>query len=484
MLLKITKRLTSKSPEAKFWSEVSQSKFTNEINFEDYQKITIKSLNTKALGSLKLLTFPHLSAFNDTSTYQDLSALMHKKLVLFEYDPTKLIQLTRQVYHNEYESQFNQKSSHANPNHIISLIKLTEPILTSEILSSLVFQNNQENLPIEVLSKQIKEYFLMRDDSLFTNPNVYNFFLYLMLNGQADFTIGFGGILESVFRAKISQQTTKSKLFESFLSFLKFMLQNLELNKIDSQAQTFGPNEIIEMRLRTNTQMLKARYIKVYAEELIRTTGQDVVIVSDPFMKNQFENMEFLDKFNENSQKDKTDQVKYKKIQDDYKNMTKRIFDDPDFGESLKKANENYAKNNQENEKVIDYERDPTQEFHKMTFKDLSTIDEINIKNEASDLIFKMALWDIVHETNFYESSFISNKYYYLRKDLSKISKENIAEFDKQFHLSFQILKKIKSDLMSQIKMCERPISAHDALEEIKKATGLEFDWIPEKNDY
>lgn len=476
MLRKTLYRFFTKNNEALFWSDLKRGELEEAINQNDYERTTIRSIKTKAPGSLKIMTLPHLNSFPDEAAYETISSTLIDKTVLFDFDPTKLLHTSRSNYSKEYEKRYNFAPSSVFPNHIVSFLPLAEPVMKSKIMSYLVLKDFHEEMPLEVISKAVLDKLFMNQDKDFINPNVYSLFMYLLLNSKTEFNIGFGGMMESLFRAKISILTKKSALMNSYICFLKFMHENFEVNKIDKNPKHFGPKELTLARFKLNTQQLKARYLKVYAEQLIRSTGKDVVIISDPFLRKQFDSIEFIEDFKVKTEKEFGDSEKMAKINSDYDQKMKNVFKSlgPIEEENIKKKIEEEKKKAVEIEE--DLERSPMKDFCMFTFEELADLPEITDRREVADMIFKMAFWDVVHDTNFYESKFIKNKFYYLSGSSERFSKETVADFERQFNLSYSVLSKIKQEIIGKISVCEKPMESQQVFDILKKETTLDFE--------
>lgn len=466
---KCLRRLFSSAHNERLISAINRTRLTDEIDSRDYHNITFGSLKTSAPGSLKLLTLPHLDAFTDVSLYKEVVERVKDSLVLFDFDATRLCQLSRQLYREEYKSKFGVDPSAFSPNHIVSISRLDEPLCPGSIFSSLIGTLFGEDAPAAAVGDAIRNVLLMPQDSTFVSQNVLNLFIYLTMVEESEINVGFGGMLESVLRAKIAQSATKSDLFESYVGMLKFMQTEHERMKAGGPTAHYGPQEAVELRLRINQQLIRTRYIQTYAEELIRTTGKDVVIVGDPMMRQQLETITKCGNFEREQEVERTDPQKLKQVEESYTKFTKRIFDDPEKAQ--------FAYNNQQPKFTQnDTMSTTTTSFFQMGFKELTTMPKIESKEAASDMIFKMALLDVAHGTRFYDSEYISNRYYYLRPDINSITNESLADFDAQFYKSYTILNKIREETIQRIKVCENPMSLRTAFEQLQVATGLKFD--------
>lgn len=466
---KCLRRQLSSVPNANLVNAINRTRLTDDVNTQDYQNITFGSLRTNAPGRLKLLTLPHLDAFTDVSMYKEVVEKVKEAHVLFDFDATRLCRLSRQLYQGEYKSKFGVDPNAFSPNHIVSISRLDEPLMPGTIFSTLIGSLFGEEAPAAAVTAAIKNELLMPQDRIFASQNVLNLFIYLTMVEESDISVGFGGMLESVLRAKIAQSSMKSDLFESYVGMLKFQQGEHEKLNAGAAVAHFGPQEAIDLRLRMNQQLIRTRYIQTYAEELIRATGKDVVIVGDPMMRQQLDIITKFSNFEHEQETEKTDPQRMKQIEESYTKYTKRIFDDP------------------ENAKVASFQKKPNVTFNdqmpttntsffQMDFQQITNIPKIDSKEAASDMIFKMALLDVANGTRFYESEYIANRYYYLRPDINSITKESLAEFDAQFYKSYTVLNKIREDTIASIKVCENPMSLRTAYEQLQQATGLKFD--------
>jgi hypothetical protein len=415
--------------------------------FNDIDRVTLETLRQGKLAKIKLLTFPHKHLLKTEADFAAIADLAPDSVFVFNFDPIKPVHQLRKLRVRGY--RHHRKSSEPRKCHenVLELSDATESVFESCLLRHFIAPSARQQRTTDAHFSNFEGKFITDSNLDFCNSNIRAVLFYLGLSRSENSLLAFGGYPETLLRAKMAQLTSKDLLFNGYLSFLQafgkseadsfYMLQMFEMD----------PHDLLKLRFNMNTFSLKAKYLYEYSKAIAEIFEQDIVIVVDPFIKYYVNSWARHDDretggFNTSSSKAKASEPKTQHL---LASSLRNLFSET-WVEKIQSQGFISAPHLDANFPIHEHSNlmaKINNEFARSTFDELNSLrsfDDFD-DSQVSELIFKMALFDVINETTLYESEFISSQFYYINKNVKAFTRVQFEELRKKFFVSYQGIK-------------------------------------------
>lgn len=447
----------------KIFQDTEKLAIEKHLTNSELTSVSRENLFTKSGRSIDMLTLPHNEMPNQIEALRELSDKYESSVFLFDFDPSKYVRVIRKIdsIHAE-NSNVNQGQFDSTCN-TLHFRDIREPYCPFSNLSAILSKRFRErDYQLTKLASDIADILLMKQDKDFSNSNV--FFLWIsniisrgMKEGRNE--MAFAGMPQALLHASLNRFTEKGDLILSFVEWGKKISKKIQSGELRTISGIYGIPEISRLQLYTETRYLRNHFMLEYAKELASVIDKDLLLITDPLGART---IRMINNAALSLESESKSGFRTKPNLDNfaYEDLLKDALSSSSYDEVIRDK-EDRKKLGLPPNKISD-------KFLSKNIFQLMTLPEYEkaSKDDITDNIFKMAFWDVFFETKMLESPFVPHPFYFLSSSKSRFDADKVLSFEKQFHVCFGSLQKMKNKLFAEISAFENPSSLQSVLEE------------------
>ena len=469
--------------QLKLFHSLSKFNLEDQVNSNDYLRVTSQTLYTAGTKAIKLLTFPHNPIREDRGMYGKVAESVRGRTVLFDWDPCKFLAITRDICSQVMSTKTGAPLPHSLRRNLYSLSDLQEVLVDSDSLAGLVREEVEasgEDFPL--LARAIATKLLNDTEALASNANVFSFWLYLLLaQGQnPPFTLGFAGIPQPLLHTKLAQFTEKEQAVLSFIRWTKFLAERMRDGGQRSVEGLFQVKDMIKFQLFIDARYVRCNYTFELAKALLEQTRKDVCLVADPLARQAFLQIAKVKELYAQFPVSALDEERFERTQEDYLRGLENVVS-PESLAALRTEGE------QRRRMGMPLTEDQSDLF-KPAFAEFARVESLEGRpaEEVDAMLFKMALWDVLMDTKVLESPHVPHKFFFISPNRAFLPADRLEELERKFYVCYRSLRKLKESLVESVSRWERPMTVEEALRGLATDTGLSFqetDYYAQEDD-
>ena len=422
------------------FSHMSSIELSPDFDRNDISQPAIYRLASQENNQLHVISLPVHVMNGDNRLTAEMEKVIANSINFFNLDPTKVLFLQNHLK-SKIEAQTDTEVSKAlNPANELSIGDMT---IIAGLFQDIATNHNKEfeEMPLQYRIDYLKSTLLANFEADTLNPNVVLLLNQLLSDRRLNKRpIIFGGMPELLFRSLVSLYINANTVLSDYKALLRSLKSQYSDAGLLNASNTLTLNNISKLQIYSNGRLFRNNYSYELAKHMMKETNNDVVIITDPESKNDLLDLDATKSILQGTPLD-ADEIadKHKR----YERLVGRLLS-PDNAKLYLQS-----KHSMERDKW-NFSNNFVDKYLTGTFKGISKVRDLRHfgAKKHLEMVFNMAMFEAAFDTQLLNSAEIDNKFFFLAKDETTLTRLETENLQKKFYVAYQLIQKEKQSII------------------------------------